>query len=76
MFQIVKRRVPLPAIEYEQRTLKFTLTKSRRKDGSSSFIISFCNCHRVLLQTLALYLAVNFISKILRIQSWPKRSRD
>ncbi|TKR93669.1 hypothetical protein L596_008082 [Steinernema carpocapsae] len=29
---IVKRRVPLPMIEYEQRTLKFTLSKSRKKD--------------------------------------------
>uniref|UniRef100_A0AC35TZI5 Tight junction protein ZO-1 n=1 Tax=Rhabditophanes sp. KR3021 TaxID=114890 RepID=A0AC35TZI5_9BILA len=29
---IVKRRVPLPLIELEQRTLKFTLSKSRKKD--------------------------------------------
>ncbi|EJW75207.1 hypothetical protein WUBG_13885, partial [Wuchereria bancrofti] len=29
---IVKRRVPVPLIEYEQRTLKFTLSKSRKKE--------------------------------------------
>ncbi|KRX92395.1 Tight junction protein ZO-1 [Trichinella pseudospiralis] len=29
---IVKRRIPFPVLEYDQRTLKFTLTKSRRKD--------------------------------------------
>ncbi|GMR53555.1 hypothetical protein PMAYCL1PPCAC_23750, partial [Pristionchus mayeri] len=29
---IVKRRVPVPVMEFEQRTLKFTLTKSRKKD--------------------------------------------
>uniref|UniRef100_A0A7E4VDJ4 PDZ domain-containing protein n=1 Tax=Panagrellus redivivus TaxID=6233 RepID=A0A7E4VDJ4_PANRE len=29
---IVKRRVPVPFIEFEQRTLKFTLSKSRKKD--------------------------------------------
>uniref|UniRef100_A0A183IH14 Tight junction protein 1b n=1 Tax=Soboliphyme baturini TaxID=241478 RepID=A0A183IH14_9BILA len=29
---IVKRRVPIPVLEYDQRTLKFTLTKSRKKD--------------------------------------------
>ncbi|EFO28081.2 hypothetical protein LOAG_00393 [Loa loa] len=29
---IVKRRVPMPLIEYEQRTLKFTLSKSRKKE--------------------------------------------
>uniref|UniRef100_A0A1I7S7E3 Tight junction protein ZO-1 n=2 Tax=Bursaphelenchus xylophilus TaxID=6326 RepID=A0A1I7S7E3_BURXY len=29
---IVKRRIPLPCLEYEQRTLKFTLSKSRKKD--------------------------------------------
>ena len=29
---IVKRRVPIPFIEFEQRTLKFTLSKSRKKD--------------------------------------------
>ncbi|KAI6241188.1 hypothetical protein M3Y99_00342000 [Aphelenchoides fujianensis] len=29
---IVKRRVPIPLIELEQRTLKFTLSKSRKKD--------------------------------------------
>ncbi|KAK6105611.1 PDZ domain (Also known as DHR or GLGF) family protein [Brugia pahangi] len=29
---IVKRRVPVPHIEYEQRTLKFTLSKSRKKE--------------------------------------------
>lgn len=30
--QIVKRRVPVPFVEFEQRTLKFTLSKSRKKD--------------------------------------------
>lgn len=30
--QIVKRRVPIPYLEYEQRTLKFTLSKTRKKD--------------------------------------------
>ncbi|ULU14377.1 hypothetical protein L3Y34_016709 [Caenorhabditis briggsae] len=29
---IVKRRVAVPMLEYEQRTLKFTLSKSRKKD--------------------------------------------
>ncbi|CAD5206694.1 unnamed protein product [Bursaphelenchus okinawaensis] len=29
---IIKRRVPVPYLEYEQRTLKFTLSKSRKKD--------------------------------------------
>ncbi|CAK5117834.1 unnamed protein product [Meloidogyne enterolobii] len=29
---IVKRRVPVPFVEFEQRTLKFTLSKSRKKD--------------------------------------------
>ncbi|KJH48283.1 PDZ/DHR/GLGF domain protein [Dictyocaulus viviparus] len=29
---IVKRRVAMPVMEFEQRTLKFTLTKSRKKD--------------------------------------------
>ncbi|KAI6207689.1 hypothetical protein M3Y96_00035600 [Aphelenchoides besseyi] len=29
---IVKRRVPIPLLEFEQRTLKFTLSKSRKKD--------------------------------------------
>lgn len=32
MVQIVKRRVAVPMLEYEQRTLKFTLSKSRKKD--------------------------------------------
>ncbi|VDN87593.1 unnamed protein product, partial [Brugia pahangi] len=32
---IVKRRVPVPHIEYEQRTLKFTLSKSRKKEGNN-----------------------------------------
>uniref|UniRef100_A0A914RDU8 Uncharacterized protein n=1 Tax=Parascaris equorum TaxID=6256 RepID=A0A914RDU8_PAREQ len=30
---IVKRRAPIPLIEFEQRTLKFTLSKSRKKEG-------------------------------------------
>uniref|UniRef100_A0A158P6K2 PDZ domain-containing protein n=1 Tax=Angiostrongylus cantonensis TaxID=6313 RepID=A0A158P6K2_ANGCA len=30
--QIVKRRVAMPIMEFEQRTLKFTLSKSRKKD--------------------------------------------
>lgn len=34
ILQIVKRRVPAPLIEYEQRTLKFTLSKSRKKEGN------------------------------------------
>uniref|UniRef100_F1KR27 Tight junction protein ZO-2 n=1 Tax=Ascaris suum TaxID=6253 RepID=F1KR27_ASCSU len=29
---IVKRRAPIPLIEFEQRTLKFTLSKSRKKE--------------------------------------------
>ncbi|KAK5971437.1 PDZ domain-containing protein, partial [Trichostrongylus colubriformis] len=29
---IVKRRVAMPIMEFEQRTLKFTLSKSRKKD--------------------------------------------
>ncbi|VDK88606.1 unnamed protein product [Litomosoides sigmodontis] len=32
LLYIVKRRVPVPLIEYEQRTLKFTLSKSRKKE--------------------------------------------
>uniref|UniRef100_A0A915DZZ1 PDZ domain-containing protein n=1 Tax=Ditylenchus dipsaci TaxID=166011 RepID=A0A915DZZ1_9BILA len=31
---IVKRRVPVPFVEFEQRTLKFTLSKSRKKTVS------------------------------------------
>uniref|UniRef100_A0A915KE88 Tight junction protein ZO-2 n=1 Tax=Romanomermis culicivorax TaxID=13658 RepID=A0A915KE88_ROMCU len=29
---IIRRRVPLPVVEYEQKTLKFTLTKTKKKD--------------------------------------------
>ncbi|KHN81113.1 Tight junction protein ZO-3 [Toxocara canis] len=30
---IIKRRAPIPFIEFEQRTLKFTLSKSHKKEG-------------------------------------------